>query len=126
MRRSRNGIGDPQTADRERLFWRDRSAPQWAAGGDPELDAREDMTLQDWRRRVAKRWWNTKVEGADEKDLRFLCLTADYITTFTAAQIAGALSISTAKATKGLNRAADLRDNVCPAMTASDAEQENV
>ena len=95
------------------------------AGGDPEAYAREDMTIQDWRRRVAKRWWNTPIEGASPEDLNFLCLTADYMTTFTAAQIAGALGISEAKATKGLNRAIDLRDVTCPAMATSDAEQED-
>ena len=96
------------------------------SGGDPELYDREDMTLADWRRRVAKRWWNTPISGASAEDLNFLCLTADYITSFTAAQIASALDISEAKATKGLNRAINLRDVTCPAMAASDAEQEDV
>ncbi len=95
------------------------------AGGDPEAYAREDLTIQEWRRRVAKRWWNTQIEGASDQDLKFLCLTADYITTFSASQIASALDISEAKATKGINRAIDLRDVTCPAMAASDAEQED-
>ncbi len=95
------------------------------AGGDPEVYAREDLTIQEWRRRVAKRWWNTPIEGSSSADLTFLCLTADYITIFTAAQITSALGISEAKATKGLDRAIDLRDVTCPAMAASDAEQED-
>ena len=96
------------------------------AGGEPEVYAREDMTLQEWRRRVAKRWWNTPIKGAIGKDFDFLCLVADYITTFTAAQIASALGISETMATKGLDRAVDLRDVTCPAMIASDIEQEDV
>jgi hypothetical protein len=94
------------------------------AGGAPESFAREDLTLQEWRRRIAKKWWNTRID--DEESRKFLCLVADYITGFTAAQIAASLGISEAQATKGLNRAIDLRDNVCPAMDASDAEQEDV
>jgi hypothetical protein len=96
------------------------------AGGAHEGFVREDLTITEWRRRLARRWWNTKIEGASDADLAFLCFTAAYIATFTAAQIATALGISEAKATKGINRAIDLRDNTCPAIFASDAEQEKV
>ena len=92
------------------------------AGGAPESFAREDLTLAEWRRRLAKRFW----VGTIDADHKFLCEIAPYIATFTAVQIAASLGISEVKAQKGLDRAIDLRDNVCPAMDASDSDAEEV
>jgi len=91
-------------------------------GGAPESFAREDLTLVEWRRRLAKRFWR----GGIEDDRKFLCKIAPYIATFTAVQIAASLGITEVKAQKGLDRAIDLRDNICPGMDASDADAERV
>ncbi len=89
-------------------------------GGAPESFTREDLTLVQWRRRLARKFWLANIE----EDRKFLCKIAPYIATFTAVQIAAVLGITEVKAQKGLDRAIDLRDNVCPAMTDSDAEGE--
>ena len=93
-----------------------------AAGGEPESFVLFDLTLQQWRNRLAKRFWRTTIE----EDRKFLCDISPYIATFTAVQIAAALGISEVKAQKGLDRAIDLRDNVCGAMNNSDADSEDV
>ena len=90
--------------------------------GAPESFAREDLTLVQWRRRLAKRFWR----GTIEDDRKFLCKISPYIATFTAVQIAASLGITEPQAQKGLDRAIDLRDNVCPAMDLSDADAEEV
>ena len=91
-------------------------------GGAAESFAREDLTLQEWRRRLAKRFWR----GTIEEDRKFLCKISPYIATFTAAQIAASLGITEVKAQKGLDRAIDLRDNVCPGMDGTDADAEDL
>ncbi len=90
-------------------------------GMDPADYVPEDMSLNEWRERVVRRWWNTTIE----EDSKFVCLVAAYITTFTAQQISSILGVTVGKANKGLARAVDLRDNVCPAMQAADAEAED-
>lgn len=95
-------------------------------GNDPNAFPREDLTLADWRGRVARRWWKTRIEGSSPNDLAYLCHVASFIDDFTAAQIAGVLGISETKAQKGLDRAIDLVANTCPAIFASDAQQEDV
>ena len=87
-------------------------------GGAPESFAREDLTLQEWRRRLAKRFWRRTIDT----DREFLCKISPYIATFTAVQIANTLGIPVAKAQKGLDRAIDLRDNICPGMDSTDAD----
>ena len=91
-------------------------------GGAPESFVREDLTLVEWRNRLAKRFWRADIDT----DRKFLCKIAPYIATFTAVQIATALGITEVKAQKGLDRAIDLRDNVCAAMDLSDADAEEV
>jgi hypothetical protein len=82
----------------------------------------EDMTLAEWRRRLAKRFWR----GTIEDDRRFLCKIAPYIASFSAAQIAAVLGITEARAQLGLDKAIDLRDNVCPAMDDVDGQAEEI
>jgi len=91
-------------------------------GGDPESFAREDLSLNEWRRRVARRFWKADID----QDRQFLCRVAPYIAGFTAAQIAGVLGITEARAQLGIDKAVDLRDNVCPAMQAVDDQAEDV
>ncbi len=91
-------------------------------GGDPSAYVPEDITLNEWRKRLARRFWR----GTIEENRNFLCRVAPYIAGFTANQIANVLGISVAKAQLGIDKAVDLRDNVCPAMLDVDGKAEDV
>ncbi len=91
-------------------------------GGDPALFVRQDLTLVQYRRRLAKRFWKATIED----DRNFLCRIAPFIASFTATQISKVLGISGVRAQKGIDKAVDLRDNVCPAMQAVDDEAKEI
>ena len=91
-------------------------------GGTPDTYAPSDMTVAEWRRRVALRFWR----GTLETDRAFMIRAAAYIAQFTAAQIANALGVSEAKAQTGLDRAIAIRDSIGPALEASDAQAEDL
>jgi len=92
------------------------------AGGDPDLFPRDDLTLVQWRRRLARRFWRGKINT----DRVFLCKIAPYIAIFTAVQIASVLGIPVPKAALGLAKAVDIRDKGCPHMDDIDAQAEEV
>jgi hypothetical protein len=91
-------------------------------GGDPDTFVRLELSVTEMRARLAKRFSRTQLK--DRK--QFLCSVASWVAGFSAGQIASALSISTALATKIRDRAIALRDTICPAMAADDAEIEDV
>lgn len=85
-------------------------------GGVPEDFVRHDLTLAQWRKRIARRFWRATLE----EDRLFLEKAAPYIASFTAAQIANVLGISTTKAQKGLDRAIKIRDILTAGMAEVD------
>ena len=91
-------------------------------GGDPVLFVRQDLTLNEYRRYLAKRFWKATIED----DRNFLCRIAPFIASFTATQISNVLGISQVRAQKGIDKAVDLRDNLCPAMQGVDDEAEEI
>lgn len=92
------------------------------AGGAPESFARGDLTLTEWRRRVARRFWR----GTLETDRKFLEKVAPYLAGFGAAQIAAALGISEQRAQLGLDKAILIRDSLADDMAAFDGAAEDV
>jgi len=81
-------------------------------GGDPNAFPNVDLSTVELRRRLAKRFANADIDT----NRRFLCKISPWIASFTATQIANALSIPTAKAQRILDRAIKYRDVLCPAI----------
>ncbi len=85
-------------------------------GGNPNTFTRIELTQIQFRRRIMRRF----MRGDLRDNRRFLCRVADWVGGFTAAQIANALNISPVRAGVILDRAVDLRDNLCPALIVDD------
>ena len=93
------------------------------AGGDPDLFTRVDLSVTQYRRRLAKRVANLPLSGNEA----FFCNIAAWVLTFTVGQIATTLGISTAKAQKILDRASRLDTTICPAIALDEGDvQEDV
>ncbi len=87
-------------------------------GGSPGDFTRVDLTDTEYNRRIAKKFASITFD----RDPDLLINTAAYILTFTVTQIENALSITTAKAQKILDRAAAIQANLEPAHTADKAD----
>ena len=91
----------------------ERDVIQWIEdGNDPDLFPRVEMTLNEFRRRLAKRVANLPFEGNE----RFFCNISPWVLGFTATQISNVLGINLAKAQKILDRASRLDTTICPAL----------
>ncbi len=91
-------------------------------GGDPAAFVKVDLTNTEYRRRIAKKFANSHAA----LDRQFVCNVASWVAGFSSGQIANALGISNARATVIRNRAINLRDNLCLALTADDAQVEDI
>ncbi len=91
-------------------------------GGDPAAFPKVDLTNTEFNRRIAKKFANSHAD----LDRQFVCNVASWVAGFTAVQIANALGVSETKGTAIRNRAIDLRDNVCPVLTADDGKVEDI
>lgn len=87
------------------------------AGGTPDSYVASELSTVQKRRRALRRFMQN-----DISDRRFLCAFADFVSGFTAEQIATAADISEAAATRVLNRAVRLRDTICPALALDDQD----
>lgn len=130
----RNWIHGPFWADsivaaeaiRDGVVWdvegaEERDIIQWIEdGNDPDTYPREEMTLNEFRRRLAKRVANLEFQGNE----RFFCNIAPWVLGFTVTQISNVLGITQAKAQKILDRASRLDTTICPALAldASDVQ----
>ena len=90
-------------------------------GGNPNSFPRSDLTQTQFRRRIIRRF----MRGDLRDQRRFLCRVANWVSGFNTLQIANSLGISVPRANNILTRATDLRDNVCPALTADDGRVDN-
>jgi hypothetical protein len=90
-------------------------------GNDPETYSREELSLNEMRRRLAKKLANS---SGLERDRRFLCGIASYILQFTDVQISNFLGITLVKAQKILDRASRLDSTICPALILDEQDQQ--
>lgn len=91
-------------------------------GNDPDTYPREEMTLNEFRRRLAKRMATLEFKGNEQ----FFCNIAPWVLEFTATQIANVLSITETKAQKILDRASRLDITICPALALDAADEQAV
>lgn len=92
---------------------------QWIEdGNDPDTYPREEMTLNEFRRRLAKRMANLPFEGNE----KFFCNIASWVLGFTKQQISNVLGITQARAQKILDRASRLDTTICLALALDDGD----
>ncbi len=99
----------------------ERDVIKWIEdGNDPDTYPREEMSLNEFRRRLAKRMANLSFAGNE----KFFCTIAPWIGRLKSNEIASALSISNAKARKVLDRASRLNTSICPALALDVADEQ--